>query len=75
MITLNNETEFITEILDEMETWIFQNLGHRSVKDRSKYRGTKIWNGLDTELKSISDLNYFKTKLKTILIEKRCLSF
>ena len=34
-----------------------------------------IRNGLDTELKSISDLNYFKTKLKTILIEKRCPSF
>ena len=36
----------------------------------------KIWNGLDTELKSISDLNNFKTaKLKTILIEKLCPSF
>jgi hypothetical protein len=46
-------------------------IGRRSFK----YRGTKIWNGLDTELKSISDLNNFKTKLKTILIEKRCSSF
>jgi hypothetical protein len=73
-IILNNETEFITEILEEMETWIFQNIGIRtSIGQRSfKYRGTKIWNGLDTELKSISDLNNFKTKLKTILIEKRC---
>jgi hypothetical protein len=34
-----------------------------------KYRGTKIWNGLDTELKSNIDLNHFKTKLKTTLIE------
>ena len=65
------------EILEEMETWIFQNIGIRtSIGQRSfKYRGTKIWNGLDTELKSISDLNNFKTKLKTILIEKRCPSF
>ena len=47
-----------------------------SIGQRSfKYRGTKIWNGLDTDLKSISDLNNFKTKLKTILIEKRCSSF
>jgi hypothetical protein len=37
-------------------------IGQRSFK----YRGTKIWNDLDTELKSISDLNYFKTKLKTM---------
>ena len=36
-----------------------------SIGQRSfKYRGTKIWNSLDTELKSISDLNNFKTKLK-----------
>ena len=67
MITLN-ETEFITEILEEMETWIFQNLGHRSVKDRSKYRGTKIWNGLDTELKSISDLNYSYRKAMSFFL-------
>ena len=32
VIILNNETEFITEILEEMETWIFQNLEHRTVK-------------------------------------------
>ena len=74
VIILNNETEFITEILEEMETWIFQNIGHRSVKDRSNTEGL-IWNGLDTELKSISDLNNFKTKHKTILMEKRCPSF
>ena len=72
VIILNNETEFITEILEEMETWKFRtSIGQRSFK----YRGTKIWNGLDTELKPISDLNNFKTKFKTILIEKRCLSF
>ena len=48
-----------------------------SIGQRSfKYRGTKIWNGLDTELK-FSDLNNFETKLKTILIdhEKLCPSF
>ena len=63
-----------TEILEEMETWIFQNIVHRSVKDRSN-RGTKIWNDLNTELKSIIDLNNFKTELQTILIGKRCPSF
>ena len=36
-----------------------------------KYRGTNIWNGLNAELKSISNLNCFKTKLKKSLIEKR----
>ena len=47
-----------------------------SIGQRSfKYRGTKIWNSLDTELKSISDWNNFKTKLKKTFIEKRCPSF
>ena len=47
-----------------------------SISQRSiKYRGTKIWYDLDTELKSIIDLNNFKTELQTILIEKRCPSF
>ena len=40
-IVLNNETEFIIEILEEMETWIFQNIGHRSVKDRSNTEGLR----------------------------------
>ena len=47
-----------------------------SIGQRSfKYRGTKIWNDPDTELKSIIDLNNFKTELQTILIEKRCPPF
>ena len=47
-----------------------------SIGQRSfKYRGTKIWNVLDTELKSIIDLNNFKTELQTILFEKRCPPF
>ena len=70
-IILNNKTEFITEILEEPFPKYRTSIGQRSFK----YRGTKIWNGLDTELKSISDLNNFKTKLKTILIEKQCPSF
>jgi hypothetical protein len=41
VITLNNETEFITEILEEMETWIFQTSGHRSVEDRSNTEGLR----------------------------------
>ena len=36
-----------------------------------KYRGTKIWNGLNADLKSTSKLNCFKTKLKTCLTERR----
>jgi hypothetical protein len=42
---------------------IFQNLGHRSVKNRSntETRGTKIGHDLQIEQHSISDLNYFKT--------------
>ncbi len=35
-----------------------------------KYTRCKIWNDLDSELKSSNDLNYFKTKLKSILFEK-----
>ena len=39
---LNNETQLVRKILDEMDTsikkWIFQNFGYRSVK------GTKTWN-------------------------------
>ena len=31
MILLNNETEFITEILEEMQIWIFQNSDLRAV--------------------------------------------
>ena len=41
VVIVNNETEFITEILEQMETWIFQNLGHRSVKDRSDTEGLR----------------------------------
>ena len=33
-----------------------------------KYRGTKIWNTLDEDLKSIENLNHFKHKLKTGLL-------
>jgi hypothetical protein len=44
-IILNNETEFITEILEEMETWIFQNIGRRSVKDRSNIEGLRYGMG------------------------------
>ena len=36
-----------------------------------KYRGTKIWNDLNADLKSTSKLNCFKTKPKTSLIERR----
>jgi hypothetical protein len=72
VLILNNETEFITKILEEMETWIFHKFRTSIGQRLFKYRGTKIWNDVDTELKSISDhhFNYFKTKLKTILIEK-----
>ena len=31
VILLNNETEFITEILEEMQIWIFQNSDLRAV--------------------------------------------
>ena len=41
--------------------------GQRSFKNR----GTKIWNGLNADLKSTSKLNCFETKLKTSLIERR----
>ena len=41
VIILNNETEFIVEILEEMDTWIFQNIGHLSVKDRSNTEGLR----------------------------------
>ncbi len=34
-----------------------------------KYRGTKIWNALDGELKSTANLKHFKSKLKTRLLE------
>ena len=30
-----------------------------------KYRGTKTWNALDNERKSINNLNIFKKKLKS----------
>lgn len=49
-----------------------------SIGQRSfKYRGTKIWNELETELKSTSDLKNFRMKLRSILIEKaiNCLTF
>ena len=36
-----------------------------------KHRGTKIWNGLNADLKSTSKLNCFKIKLKISLIERR----
>ena len=43
-----------------------------SIGQRSfKYSGTKIWNDLDTELKSTSDLKNFRMKLSSILTEKR----
>ena len=34
-----------------------------------KYRGTKIWNALDGELKSTTNLKHFKSILKTRLLE------
>ena len=34
-----------------------------------KYRGTKIWNALDGELKSTANLKHFKSKLKTRFLE------
>jgi hypothetical protein len=34
-----------------------------------KYRETKIWNALDEDLKSIVDINNFKSKLKAGLLE------
>jgi hypothetical protein len=71
VIILNNETEFITEIRGRnggLDIPKFRtSIGQRS------FRGTKVWNDLDTELKPISDLNSFKTKLKANLIEKPCL--
>ena len=70
MTNLNNETEFIVDILGKMDTWIFQNLGYRSVKHLSN-AGTKIWNELDKELKSTSDLKNFRMKLRSILTEKQ----
>jgi hypothetical protein len=34
-----------------------------------KYGGSKIWNALDEDLKSIVDINNFKSKLKAGLLE------
>ena len=41
VVPLNNETEFITEILEEMQIWIFQNSDNRAVKDRSNIGGAR----------------------------------
>ena len=41
----------------------YQSIGLRPVKV-PKYRGTKIWNALDEELKSTANLKHFKSKLK-----------
>ncbi len=35
-----------------------------------KYGGTKLWNQLDKETKLMTNLNSFKTKLKTELMKK-----
>ena len=36
-----------------------------------KYRGTKIWNALDEELKSTANLKHFKFKLKARLFRRK----
>ena len=47
-----------------------------SIGQRSfKYRGSKTWNGLYTELKSIIDLNNFKTELQQFLLRSDVLLF
>ena len=35
-----------------------------------KYRGTKLWNELNKETKSITNLNRYKIKVKTDLMKK-----
>ena len=49
---------------------IFQSIGLRQDREHLNIaRGTKIWNTLDDDLKSIENLNYFKHKLKTGLLQ------
>ena len=35
-----------------------------------KYQGPLVWNSLDTSLKTCKTLNYFKAKLKKLLLNK-----
>ena len=38
--------------------------------DTIKYQGPLVWNSLDTSLKTCKTLNYFKAKLKKLLLNK-----